>query len=250
MASPCSECVADLAGNEIMVRIGLLLLLGLSACSPAGVVVGAGATVGVGAAQDRGLRVAVSDTEIQTQINARWAGESLSMFNQLGTMVHEGRVLVTGRVDHDAIRTKALELASLVQGVVQVIDEVQVGPANRTVDYGRDLWIIGQLRSKLTFDGAVSAVNYAIDSVGGVVYLMGIAQSQAELDRVIAHARNQSYVRRVVSHVRVKDQTAPNLAPGSTSAGSTGGAPTTGQPELPSAPAPSNRRDAVSITPL
>ena len=36
------------------------------------------------------------------------------------------------------------------------------------------------------------------------VYLLGVAQSQNELARVEAHARNQSYVRRVISHVRVK----------------------------------------------
>jgi osmotically-inducible protein OsmY len=225
----------------------MLLLLALSACTPLGAVVGAGATVGVGAAQDRGLRTAVSDTEIQTQVNAKWAGESLTMFNRLGTMVHEGRVLVTGRVDDDAMRAKALELASLVQGVTQVIDEVQVGPSGRTVDYGRDLWIIGQLRSKLTFDGNVSGVNYVIDSVGGAVYLMGIAQNQAELDRVIGHARNQSYVRRVVSHVRIKDQNAPT-APAFTAPAFN--APGTAQPQEPSAPVPSNRTNAVTVAPL
>ncbi len=231
-----------------MIRIGLMMLLVLTGCTPLGAVVGAGATVGVGAAQDRGLSVAVSDTEIQTSVNARWANESLSMFNQLGTMVHEGRVLVTGRVGEEAIRAKALELAAGVPGVVAVLDEIQVGASGRTIDYGRDLWIIGQLRSKLTFDGGVQAVNYAIDSVGGVVYLMGVAQSQAELDRVVAHARSQSYVRRVVTHVRVKDGQAP--AAGS-AAGSTAGS-VSAQPQAapPTAPVPSNRKDAVTVAPL
>ena len=79
-------------------------------------------------------------------------------------------------------------------------------------------------------------------AVGGVVYLMGIAQSQAELDRVTGHARNQSYVRRVVSHVRIKDQSAPAAPVGGGSA----------SPSLaePSAPVPSNRRDAVTVAPL
>jgi len=180
----------------------------------------------------------VSDTEIQASVNARWAGESLGMFNQLGSMVHEGRVLVTGRVTEDSMRAKALELAAGVPGVTVVIDEIQVAPSGRTIDYGRDLWIISQLRSKLTFDGGVQAVNYAIDSVGGVVYLMGIGQSQAEVDRVVAHARNQSYVRRVVSHVRVKDAAAATAQPS--------GAPAA----EPSPPTPSNRRDAVTRAPL
>ena len=37
-----------------------------------------------------------------------------------------------------------------------------------------------------------------------IVYLIGIAQDQRELDRVIAHSRTITYVRQVISHVRVK----------------------------------------------
>jgi hypothetical protein len=34
---------------------------------------------------------------------------------------------------------------------------------------------------------------------------MGVAASQAELDRVVGHAKNISYVRRVVSYVLLLD---------------------------------------------
>ena len=44
-----------------------------------------------------------------------------------------------------------------------------------------------------------------VKTVGGIVYLMGIAQNRNELDRVTNHARNLNYVRRVVSYVRLKD---------------------------------------------
>jgi osmotically-inducible protein OsmY len=40
----------------------------------------------------------------------------------------------------------------------------------------------------------------------GVVYLMGIAQDRAELDRVVDHARNIGLVTKVVSYVRIKGQ--------------------------------------------
>ena len=39
----------------------------------------------------------------------------------------------------------------------------------------------------------------------GVVYLMGVAQSPDELERVIEHARNIAYVERVVSYVRLNE---------------------------------------------
>ena len=68
----------------------------------------------------------------------------------------------------------------------------------------RDTWITTQLKSKLTFDQDVLAINYAIETVNGVVYLIGIAQNQAELERVVGHARDIEYVRNVITHVRVK----------------------------------------------
>ena len=48
------------------------------------------------------------------------------------------------------------------------------------------------------------AINYSVETVNGTIYLIGIAQNQEELDRVIAHARTIEYVRKVVDHVRVK----------------------------------------------
>ena len=48
-------------------------------------------------------------------------------------------------------------------------------------------------------------INYTIETVNRIVYLMGIAQDQAEIDRVTTHARQVRYVRRVVSHVQLKN---------------------------------------------
>ena len=57
----------------------------------------------------------------------------------------------------------------------------------------------------MTVDTRIQAINYSIETSGGVIYLLGIAQSAAELARVQNHARNIRYVRRVVSHVILKD---------------------------------------------
>jgi osmotically-inducible protein OsmY len=47
-------------------------------------------------------------------------------------------------------------------------------------------------------------VNYSVVTVNGVIYLMGLAQNQDEIDRVMDYARAIRYVRDVVSHVLVK----------------------------------------------
>ena len=56
----------------------------------------------------------------------------------------------------------------------------------------------------MTFDENIMAINYSIETVNSIIYLIGIAADQAELDRVIAIARDIERVRRVISHVRIK----------------------------------------------
>jgi len=60
------------------------------------------------------------------------------------------------------------------------------------------------LQTLLLFDKDVKNVNYVVDVVGGVVYVLGLAQDQSEMDRVIAQAKDITGVKRVVSHVLLK----------------------------------------------
>jgi len=178
----------------------------LSACAAAA---GAGATAGVGAAQERGLGVAIDDSAIHAKIWRLWLDSDPHIFLEVGLDVHEGRVLLTGTIDSPQNRLDAVRLAWQVEGVRQVIDEIQVTDEGGVLDYSRDVWITAQLRSKMTFDSEILAINYSIETVNKVVYLMGVAQSEAEIDRVIRYARNIDYVRKVVNHVRIKAQRLP-----------------------------------------
>ena len=60
------------------------------------------------------------------------------------------------------------------------------------------------MKTKITFDKKILAINFSIETVNGIVYLIGIAQDQDELDRILAHGRGIDYVRWIISHVRVK----------------------------------------------
>ena len=69
----------------------------------------------------------------------------------------------------------------------------------------RDTWISAQLKTRLVLDLAVLHINYDIETVNGVVQLLGIAQDEEELALVRAHSRDIPGVRRVANHVIVKD---------------------------------------------
>ena len=176
--------------------------LALGGC--AGVAVGAGATTGVAALQERGLEVAARDIRLEAEIIAQWLTHNDKLVTKVGVEVYEGRVLLTGAVAGEAMRADAVRLTWKVAGIKDVLNEIQIVADSDLIDLARDTWITTQLKFKLTFDKDVLAINYAVETVNGVVYLIGIAQNRAELERVVGHARDLEYVRNVISHVRVK----------------------------------------------
>ena len=190
-------------------RLAALLLAGLAACTPVGVAVGVGAAGGIAATQERGFGAAVDDARIRVEINHYWLQYSEELYRKVGLQVHEGRVLLTGVVKRPAMRVDAVRLAWQAEGVREVINEIEVAEADDLAGAARDGWIARRLGAKLTFDREIRSINYSAVAAGGVVYLIGVAQDEAELQRVIDHARDIPYVRRVVSHVRVKNAPAP-----------------------------------------
>jgi len=182
----------------------LLAMLGLAACDPVSLTIGAGAATGIGAYQERGLEGVARDTTIEAKVFKLWAQADKSMVVHMSIEVYQSRVLLTGVARSEQERANAVGMAWKVEGVEDVMNEIIVGEPPELAEVARDTAITAELKSKLTFDGDVLAVNYAIETVRGTVFLLGIAQDQAELDHVITRARNISYVKRVVSYVQLK----------------------------------------------
>lgn len=203
-ASEKTDRIVKLSAFALLVLAGAVL----SACSPAGVAVGAGATAGVAASQERGLGGAIDDTGIRLAINKLWLQESTKLFLDVNLQVQEGRVLLSGNVPTPEARLAAVRLAWQAEGVREVINEIEVTDKSSLTNYARDVRIANELKGRLLFDREVSSINYSIETVNQTIYLMGVAQDQEELDRVIAHAKDIPYVRRVVNYVRLKSDPA------------------------------------------
>ena len=169
-----------------------------------GMIIGGAATAGVAAYQERGIKGVAADTETATRVRAKILEADNQLFSDVGVEVYEGRVLLTGRVPSEEKRAEAVKISWSVVNVKDVINEVTVSE-NPLLDLANDTWITTKLKSKMTFDKDILAINYSIETVGAVIYLIGIAQNKAELQRVLNHARSIDYVKRVVNHVRIKD---------------------------------------------
>ncbi len=191
-------------------RLGATLVLALGAvgftgaCSAPAVVVGAGASGAIAASEERGLKGAIIDSRIKTVINFQLLDEDPNLLRGLSTAVYERRVLLTGIVVSVAKRDAAVRIAWAADGVKEVINEMIIDPKGVSGSFARDSWITAKLRSKLLFDKEIVGINYSIDTVRGVVHLLGVAQNRKELAAVLAYARNLSRVRKVINHVILK----------------------------------------------
>lgn len=193
------------------IRAALVLGAAFTVSGCVSTVIGAAATGGVAASQERGFGQGMTDNRIALEINKRWADSSGEMLAKLSTEVHEGRVLVTGTVPNLNMKLEAIKLSWQVDGVREVIDEVKVGDGSGLGSSTRDAIISSNIRSNILLDPKILSVNYTIETVDGTVYLIGVAQDQGELDRVMEYARNVSYVKRVVSYMRLKNDPLPPL---------------------------------------
>ena len=192
---------SNLMGRVATFGVIGLAMLGLAACSPAGIAVGAGASVLTATQTDKGIRSAATDLRIRTEINHYLFQKDIDLFGAVGLAVERGRVLLTGAVQNPENRIEATRLAWQADGVREVINEIQVRDTASLTDRARDIVINKRLQGTLLLDKDVKSINYSTDTVNGTVYLFGLARGQRELDRVINHARNIEYVAKVVSYV-------------------------------------------------
>ena len=179
----------------------LIILPLLSSC--VSMVVGGAASIGVAAMEERPLKVNVKDTAIATEIRYNLVEANEKFITGVGVEVYEGKALITGVVRSEEMRAQALKLIWRTNGVKDVYNELQIGDSG-IKDLAKDIWVTTQLKSKITFDQEILAINYFIETVNGTIYMIGVAQNQREVDKVTSYARGLSYVKRVISHVRIK----------------------------------------------
>lgn len=184
----------------------LFLMLGIISCAPA-LIVGGGTTTAVVGAQERSAGAALDDAGISAKVQARLLSKAPKLFVNTGVEVNEGRVLLTGVVKSDEDKTEAGRLVWETSGVKEVLNELQVVSEQSFFSgikhLAIDTRITTELLNSMVQDKDVVSINYTVETVNGIVYLIGIARSDSELAKVTDYARNINGVKKVVSHVRV-----------------------------------------------
>ena len=174
-------------------------------CSPSGILATGGGTAMVVAEGDRSLGAVVDDATIKVNVAAKFLNAGNNLFVDINTTVLEGRILLTGLVDNQEIRIDAVRLVWEVEGVKEVINEIEVGNRETIKDYANDLWINTQAKAVAAKTIGLRSMAYNFETIKGKVYVAGITSRPEQLEDLINSLKSIKGVREIVNYVIVKE---------------------------------------------
>ncbi len=177
-----------------------LIFLG---CSPANVLVGGAGTSMVVAEGDRSLGTVVDDATIKVNIAAKFINSDDNLFVDISTTVLQGRVLLTGLVDNQEIRIDAVRKVWEVDGVNEVVNEIQIGNRATLKEYAQDLWINTQVKGLAAKTIGLRAISYNFETIKGKVYVAGITSRPKQLEELLNAIKTVKGVTEIVNYVIV-----------------------------------------------
>ena len=188
-----------LTGNMRPVFV-MMTFLAIAGCNTTPAEFGSGVR-GAGTA----IANSASDTSIHLALQRDMGREFPRYFAEMATEVHEGRVLIVGTTRTPQDRIRASQIAWEIEGVNEVVNELQVTQEQSGFAYLNDARISNQLRLRMLTAVDVAESNYDFETVNSIVYILGIARDQDELEYVAELAATIAGVERVVSHALLAD---------------------------------------------
>ena len=157
-------------------------------------------------ASSRSLDESFSDLSASTELRTALFSDRSYDYSDIDITMHEGRLLLTGTMRSEDGRRKLIENAWRADDVDQVIDEIFVGDKTPFGQGFEDTRIDQVLRAKLIADNDVVSGNYKIVVSRAIVYLIGTARDEMELQETLALAQSVAGVEKVVNHVAQRDE--------------------------------------------
>ncbi len=190
--------------NRILVFIFLICSANLLSCSPANILASGAGTTMVVAEGDRSFGTVVDDATIKVNIAAKFINSDDNLFVNINTNVLEGRVLLTGLVDNQEIRIDAIRKVWEVEGINEVINEIQIGNRATLKEYAQDLWINTQIKGVAAKTIGLRSISYNFETIQGKVYVAGITSRPEQLEDLLSAIKTVKGVTEVVNYVVVK----------------------------------------------
>ena len=176
---------------------------------------------------------AQSDAGITTKVKTKLATDNTVKASQVDVDTKDRVVTLSGNVDSDAAKTRAVEIARQTTGVKDVVDNLSVAGSTATTAPGSnetnayaasggtdangtrtagqvvdDAAITSAVKAKLLADPQVGGLKIDVDTKDGVVTLTSDGMnSSAEIDAALRIARDTNGVKDVQNRMTVKSKT-------------------------------------------
>lgn len=185
--------------------LGFVVLISNYGCTPVDVLATGGATTMVVAEGERSAGSVIDDATIKLNVSAKFLTSENNLFLNIDTSVLEGRVLLTGIVDNQEIRIETVKKVWEVDGVKEVINEIEVGDKTTIKEYANDLWITTQIRALAAKNIGLRSFTYNFETIKGKVFVMGITTRPDQLEVLIDSIKIVKGVKEIVNYVVVKE---------------------------------------------
>ena len=154
---------------------------------------------------DRSMGAVIDDATIKVNIAAKFISSEDNLFVDVSTTVLNGRVLMTGLVDNQEVRIDAVRRVWEVEGVQEVINEIQIGNRASLKEYANDVWINTQAKAVAAKAVGLRVVAYNFETIQGKVYIAGITSRPEQLEDLINAVKTIKGVKEIVNYVIIKE---------------------------------------------
>jgi hyperosmotically inducible protein len=153
------------------------------------------------------------DPVITGKVKATLAVDSTVRGAAIEVATKDGVVTLSGNLDSQAEKDRAMEIARSTSGVRDVVDMLAVRTSPETADapapdrsvgeHVDDALITAAVKTRLLDDPVVKGLRIDVDTRAGVVFLTGSVRSQQESDRAVELARATDHVKDVKANLSV-----------------------------------------------
>ena len=182
-----------------------LILIYISGCASA--LIGGVATVGIATVQERSVKDFAIDLKLELQLQKKlFEANKNKIFATVDVIIIEQRIMLIGNVESQEVRDLATKISWEVSPKIKaVLNELTIGGKSTLLSEAKDVRISLSLSGLLLGDAKISDINFSHSVSKQVIFLIGIAKNDDELNQVIYHARTIKGVRKVISHIILKN---------------------------------------------
>ncbi|KHN49478.1 molecular chaperone OsmY [Pectobacterium fontis] len=148
----------------------------------------------------------MSDSAITAKVKSALLEDKSITSSDISVETSKGVVTLSGFVGSQALSTRAVEIATQVEGVQSVSDKLQVkdNPSQSVGAYADDAVITSTIKAKLLADDIVPSRKVKVETQEGVVLLSGEVDNKAQSDRAESIAKAVEGVKSVKNDLTAK----------------------------------------------